>query len=84
MNSYTKTKFKKMVKMKILQSILVGCAIAVNSSSMAFAKPQKEVVLTSEVNWSYINPARKDKSPMAGDLWGNRKEEGATGRVLKE
>lgn len=46
-------------------------------------KPEYQVVLKSEVEWSYLNPARKDKAPMAGTLWGNRKGKEATGFLLK-
>jgi hypothetical protein len=39
--------------------------------------------LKSEVEWTYLNPARKDKAPMAGTLWGDRKGNGPTGFLLK-
>lgn len=41
-----------------------------------------KVLLKSEVEWEDLNPARGDKSPKAGTLWGNRKGEGATGFLL--
>ena len=41
------------------------------------------VVLTSEVEWTYLNPARGDKAPMAGTLWGDRSGTGPTGFLLK-
>ncbi len=42
-----------------------------------------KVVLTSEVRWTYLNPARGDKAPMAGTLWGDRSGRGPTGFLLK-
>ncbi len=41
------------------------------------------VVLASEVEWTYLNPARGDKAPMAGTLWGDRSGTGPTGFLLK-
>ena len=32
-----------------------------------------EVLPVSEIKWEQLNPARGDKSPQAGTLWGNRK-----------
>jgi hypothetical protein len=42
-----------------------------------------EVVLTSAVKWEPLNPARGDKSPKAGTLWGNRNDTGPTGFLVK-
>lgn len=41
------------------------------------------VVPVSEVNWEKLNPARGDKSPQAGTLWGDRKGEVETGFLAK-
>lgn len=41
------------------------------------------VVPSTAITWSALNPARGDKSPQAGDLWGNRTQEGATGFIVK-
>lgn len=57
--------------------------LTATTGSQVFAEPKKEVVLASDVEWSYFNPARKDKTSMAEDLWGNRKGEWATGYLLK-
>lgn len=45
--------------------------------------PTTKVVLASEVEWTYLNPKRKDKAPMAGTLWGDRNKTDATGFLLK-
>ncbi len=42
-----------------------------------------EVVLASEVDWEQLNPARGDKSPKAGTLWGDRKGVVATGYLIR-
>jgi quercetin dioxygenase-like cupin family protein len=42
-----------------------------------------EIVLASDVKWSPLNPARGDKSPQAGTLWGNRAGGEATGFLVK-
>ena len=45
--------------------------------------PTNTVLLSSEINWEKLNPARGDKSPQAGTLWGDRKGEVATGFLAK-
>ena len=49
------------------------------------AEPTSEVVLTSEVKWTPLNPLRGDKSPKAGTLWGDpdRKFPVATGFLVQ-
>ena len=42
-----------------------------------------EVVLTSEVEWTHLNPKRGDKAPRAGTLWGDLNGTGPTGFLLK-
>jgi hypothetical protein len=46
-------------------------------------EPTSEVILKSEVKWEQLNPARGDKSPQAGTLWGDRKGTVATGFLAK-
>ena len=45
-------------------------------------KSTLEVVLISEVKWEQLNPARGDKSPKAGTLWGDRNSTGPTGFLV--
>lgn len=47
------------------------------------AEPTPKVVLMSEVSWEQLNPARGDKSPMSGTLWGDRTGPGPSGFLLK-
>lgn len=51
---------------------------ATNNSKIEF-----ELIAKSEVNWEHLNPARGDKSPSAGTLWGDRNGKQATGYLLK-
>jgi len=45
--------------------------------------PTNKVMLNSEIVWEKLNPARGDKSPQAGTIWGDRKGEVATGFLAK-
>ncbi|WP_281615000.1 DUF4437 domain-containing protein [Flammeovirga sp. SubArs3] len=45
--------------------------------------PTNKVMLTKDVQWEQLNPARGDKSPLAGTLWGDRKADVATGYLGK-
>lgn len=42
-----------------------------------------EIVLSSEVKWTFLNPKRGALAPMAGTLWGDRNSTGPTGFLLK-
>lgn len=44
---------------------------------------QIEILLVDDVKWEKLNPARGDKSPQAGTLWGDRKGSSATGFLAK-
>lgn len=63
-----------------LTVIALTTVVAVNS---AYAGGSQEVVLTSEVEWEQLNPARGDNSPQAGTLWGDRKGTVPTGFLAK-
>ncbi len=45
--------------------------------------PTNKVVLSSEIVWEKLNPARGDKSPQAGTVWGDRKGTVPTGFLAK-
>lgn len=75
----------------VMVSFLVSCAKTETESE---PKPEQEafeisgtptnrVVLSSEIEWEQLNPARGDKSPMAGTVWGDRKGTVATGFLAK-
>ncbi len=54
-----------------------------SKTSKPAVMPTSKVVLKSEVKWENLNPARGDKSPKAGTLWGDRNESGPTGFLIK-
>ncbi len=45
--------------------------------------PTNRVILSSEIVWEKLNPARGDQSPLAGTIWGDRKNEVPTGFLAK-
>nr|WP_236619147.1 DUF4437 domain-containing protein [Acaryochloris sp. CCMEE 5410] len=56
----------------------------VSSQSLA-PKPKAtaEILLMSDVQWGPLNPARGDKSPKAGQLWGDRTGSGPSGFLVE-
>jgi hypothetical protein len=66
-----------------MRRFLVSAVIIVCASMPVAAEPSNEVILASEVKWEQLNPARGDKSPKAGTLWGNRKGFVPTGFLVK-
>lgn len=65
--------------------LVVGCA---NDRTAPEEPPSdlpsaSEIVLASEIDWEQLNPARGDRSPQAGTLWGDRKGEVPTGFLAK-
>ncbi len=48
-----------------------------------FVDPTYELILASEITFDDLNPARGDKSPKAGTVWGDRNGTEATGFLLK-
>lgn len=45
--------------------------------------PTNKVILSSDIVWEKLNPARGDQSPQAGTIWGDRKGNKATGFLAK-
>ena len=70
-----------------LTLVVTACASLQAGSDSIAQEPAAEltckVVLTSEVKWEQLNPARGDQSPKAGTLWGDRNGSGPTGFLLK-
>ncbi|BBM84939.1 DUF4437 domain-containing protein [Candidatus Uabimicrobium amorphum] len=67
------------ISMLIITSTWIFC----DESTSPLGKSENTVVLVSEVKWEQLNPARGDKSPQAGTLWGDRNGSSATGFLLK-
>jgi len=79
--------------MSALQTLAILSIVAISYIGIQTASAQKappptaestsEIILTSEVKWEHLNPARGDKSPQAGTLWGDRKSTVPTGFLAK-
>ena len=72
----------------LLTTLVIGCADekeeAVLAETVAIAEPTDRVILSSEIEWEKLNPARGDASPQAGTIFGDRKGDGvATGFLAK-
>lgn len=65
---------KKLLPLLIL--FLLGCAHNNKKEGVT-------VLPVSKVDWQKLNPARGDKSPQAGTLWGDRKTKVPTGFLAK-
>lgn len=65
---------------KLLSIVVVSLIVAVNTYA---AEAKKEIVLASEVDWTFLNPKRGNLAPSAGTLWGDRNGKVATGYLLK-
>ena len=70
-----------------ITSILMSCnettVIKKKDNNEYTANPSNQVILSSEIKWEQLNPARGDKSPKAGTIWGNRKGTEPTGFLVK-
>jgi len=69
--------------MKTSLSIVFACILYVCTSTQVTSEPTSNVVLTTEIKWTPLNPARGDKGPMAGTLWGDRTGSGPSGFLVK-
>lgn len=82
---------KKGALLFLVISGLVSCKDLINNSNTEVAEeivnPSNKVLLSSEIVWEKLNPARGDQSPQAGTIWGDRKGVGsgsvATGFLAK-
>ena len=88
-------KMKSIRNIRALITLALVCVVIAACNSLQVAsdstapkpatEPTSEVVLTSEVKWTPLNPLRGDKSPKAGTLWGDpdRKFPVATGFLVQ-
>jgi len=78
---------RTLLTLSLASVVTAACAssqIASDSTAQEpAAEPTSKVVLMSEVKWEQLNPARGDKSPKAGTLWGDRKGSMPTGFLVK-
>ena len=75
---------------KMTQSCFpLAVTLAILSCSPALTQTQNnrvsntEIVLASEVKWKALNPARGDRSPQAGTLWGDQTKDNESGFLVK-
>ncbi|SHK16071.1 protein of unknown function [Reichenbachiella agariperforans] len=61
--------------------LLVSCSTPTEETNSTITN--HKIVLSSDIKWEKLNPARGDKSPQAGTIWGDRKGEVATGFLAK-
>ena len=71
----------------IAASVNVGCTRLTlendHGAEAASDLPTGNVLPVSDVEWEKLNPARGDKSPLAGTLWGDRNGNVATGFLAR-
>ena len=75
--------------MRNTNKLIIALTLSLLSGFQAVAQThsspesQTEIVLASEVKWKALNPARGDRSPQAGTLWGDQTEDGESGFLVK-
>ena len=71
----------------LITGLIFSCTPSKEETGMKVSQNIKtsthKVVLSSEIVWEKLNPARGDKSPQAGTIWGDRKGTIATGFLAK-
>lgn len=69
----------------VLISLLISCNNHKKApeSTIQSNNTSYEMVLNTDVEWTFLNPKRGKLAPMAGTLWGDRNSTGATGFILK-
>lgn len=71
----------------LASAVFGGCSSVLAESGGMGSPPAKlsasEVVSVSDVEWEQLNPARGNKSPQAGTLWGDRRGIVPTGFLAK-
>ncbi|WP_299184479.1 DUF4437 domain-containing protein [uncultured Aquimarina sp.] len=68
-------------------AITISCNNSENktekTTSESIKEPTNKVLLSSQIQWEKLNPARGDQSPQAGTIWGDRNKEVPTGFLAK-
>ena len=73
----------------LIISLVISCTSPESKTESELSEqiehPTNRVLLSSEIVWEQLNPARGDQSPQAGTIWGDRKGNGnvATGFLAK-
>ncbi|MCR9252586.1 MAG: DUF4437 domain-containing protein [bacterium] len=78
---------KRFLSILLLVLVLSNCSTTEQkkeqSISESIKNPTNKVILSSEIVWEKLNPARGDQSPQAGTIWGDRNGTEATGFLAK-
>ena len=77
----------KIISALLFCGLLISCSNFSNKTEKEIVEnienPTNKVVLSNEIEWEKLNPARGDQSPQAGTIWGDRKGTIATGFLAK-
>lgn len=81
-NEYMK---RSLSYLTLLIGLISSCISPEKEDSFAadIENPTNHVIVSSEIVWEQLNPARGDQSPQAGTIWGDRKGTEATGFLAK-
>ena len=72
-----------MPKLALTLAMIALSACAYDGTATDGSPASVRVVPVSEVAWEQLNPARGDKSPKAGTLWGDRNGKAPTGFLFR-
>lgn len=79
--------YKSIVYLLVILGMFISCTNKKQEQqktvSESIENPTNKVLLSSEIVWEKLNPARGDQSPQAGTIWGDRNGEVATGFLAK-
>lgn len=66
-------------------NVLISCSPSEQKEVQVENQPKSEVtiLLSQDIEWEKLNPARGDQSPQAGTIWGDQKETVPTGFLAK-
>ena len=67
----------------LLAFMLLTTACAGSRAALRTTEPATTIVRASELEWEQLNPARGDQSPKAAALWGDRKDLGPSGFLVR-
>ena len=67
----------------MVASVGFSCTEKPASTQEESFETNNRVVLSTEIKWEKLNPARGDQSPQAGTIWGDRSETVPTGFLAK-
>ncbi|MFY0698905.1 MAG: DUF4437 domain-containing protein [Balneola sp.] len=79
--------YKSIAYLLVILGVFISCTNKKQeqqkTASENIENPTNTVLLSSEIEWEKLNPARGDQSPQAGTIWGDRNGEVATGFLAK-